>query len=125
MSPADIARVTASLKRACSAVGGENLADVNAFAQIVCDTAHRALNESDPKTCDQLVKLAESAFATINGTSVINAVLFEVFEPLQQCVSAYPNATKAFQSFIAQVAANCNPQETLTLFMSTLAEAAE
>ena len=72
-----------------------------------------------------LSSLLNQQFATANGTSVINAVLFEVFEPLQQCSSTSPDAVKAMQKFIAQLAAHCNPQETLTLFMSTLGEASE
>ena len=125
MNLVGVARVAASFERACSAVSGKDLADVNAFAQILCDTAQEASVEADTETRNQLVKLAEAAFATANGTSVINAVLFEVFEPLQQCSSTSPDAVKAMQKFIAQVAAHCNPQETLTLFMSTLGEASE
>ena len=125
MSLAGVARVAASFERACSAVSGEDLADVNIFAQIFCDTAQEASVGAETETCDQLVKLAESAFATATGTSVMNAVLFEVFEPLQQCSIASKDASKAFQKFIAQVAASCNPQETLTLFMSNLGEASE
>ena len=125
MSLVGVARVAASFERACSAVSGKDLADVNVFAQIICDTAQEAFVGADTETCDELVKLAESAFATANGTSVMNVVLFEVFEPLQLCSSASTDALEAFQKFIAQVAASCNPQETLTLFMSTLGEASE
>ncbi len=100
-------------------------AHAHTFAQRLAETAQKSAVRRDTDSCCALVEYAVSAFDTVEGTSVMSEVLFEVFEPLQACSAASVSATLAFDSFIGRVAAKCNPQESLTLFLATLGEESE
>ena len=95
------------------------------FAQTLAEVANKSAVQKDIDSCCALVEYAVSAFDTVEGTSVMSAVLFEVFEPLQACNCASVSANVAFDTFLGRVAAKCNPQESLTLFLATLGEASE
>lgn len=118
----ELARI---FEKASNGVSSNDWTHANSFAKEVRNTAHRLEIPADGEGCVTLIEFCISAFDTEKGTSVINEVLFEVFEPLKNCSSASPNANKAFETFIGKVAAKCNPQESLTLFLATLGEASE
>ena len=125
MGAGTVAELTGTFQRACSAVHGDATTDAHTFAQRLAEVAQVSVVQSDTDLCRRLVDFAVSAFDTGDGASVMNEVLFEVFEPLQACGSASISGNKAFESFIGEVTAKCNPQETLTLFLATLGEASE
>lgn len=101
------------------------VSDAHAFAQRLVESAHQSVVEVDTERSRGLLECAVSAFDTTHGTSVLNEVLFEIFEPLQACSRTSVGANKTFEEFIERVAAKCNPQECLTLFLATMGEASE
>lgn len=122
--------VTGAFERACSIGTGSPSTDphtshAHTFAKRLAETAHISAVQRNADSCCALVEYAVSAFDTVEGTSVMSEVLFEVFEPLQACSRASVSASIAFDNFTGRVAAKCNPQESLTLFLATLGEASE
>ena len=125
MHAVTVSELISSFQKACSTVHADATADARTFAQSLAEVAQVSVAHCDTDACDTLIGFAVSAFDTEDGASVMNEVLFEVFEPLQACGSASTSGKTAFGNFIGEVAAKCNPQESLTLFLATLGEASE
>ena len=125
MCSAEIDEVADEFGKACSEVGSKGCIDASAFAQKLAEASQSITSHADTEGCRELIEFVVIGFDTNGGTSVISEVLFDIFEPLRSCGDASPDATKAFQRFIGNVTAICNPQETLTLFLATLGEASE
>ena len=125
-----VSEVTRAFERACSAMMGNagtdaQTLDAHAFAQRLVESAQESVVQVDTDRSRGLIEYAVSAFDTGHGTSVMNEVLFELFQPLEACSRASVGAKKTFESFVERVAAKCNPQECLTLFLATMGEASE
>ena len=89
------------------------------FARLVCGAAKKSVAADNEDTCAKLIDCVVSAFDTVSE------VLFEVFEPLQDCSNASSTAAGAFDGLLGKLAAACNPQEVLTLYLAVLSDASQ
>ena len=121
--------VLESLSKACDAVNSKDPQAVAVycadFARSVCEAAEKGVVADDADACTKLIDYVVSAFDTGSGTSVISEVLFEVFEPLQDCSNASSTAAAAFEGLLGKLAAACSPQEALTLYLAVLSDASQ
>lgn len=90
------------------------------FAQCLSEQAYDAARREDETACCQLLDFACNAFRDRRAASMINSILFEIFDPLPACGRSSSSSQQAFAQLVDVLIDRCSSRELLTLFLAVL-----
>lgn len=114
----DMCALRECFQRACQTSIGEGGA--SGCAERLAETATRVAKSRDEKDCEALLSFVISCFDTSEGLSLMDTILFEVFNPLLDCSHVSERSCEIFRSFLEIITAKCTPREVIVLLLAAL-----